>query len=120
MTDGACLSLTFFTINAACSLQAATLNETMTKFKEENGCHARLFTEGDGVHAAHRSWTLDESSTHLMCTVIPALMKGLGCQGHSCSVISDTVIIDNVQYFISRGENKSTDNWRTFPAMLCS
>lgn len=49
----------------------------------------------------------------------PALMKGLGCQGRPCSVISETVIIDNIQHFIPREENYSTNNCCTFPSMLC-
>lgn len=61
-------------------------------------------------------------AAHLMSfklnIVIPAFIKGLECQRHPSRVISETVFIDNVWYFIPREENESTNNWRIFPSML--
>lgn len=52
-------------------------------------------------------------------TVIPALMEGLERQLGPNSVISETVLIDNVRYLIPREELESTNNWCIFPSMLC-
>lgn len=66
------------------------------------------------MHVARKNWTLSELSAEFLYTVIPALIEGLECQGHPSRVVSATVFINNVQYFISGEENAFTNHWHTF------